>query len=145
MRLLLLKNSVYLWRARLVFVLVIILLTPIGFYTKFYQGAGEKWVHLYAGDILYPIWWYFLLLVIVPRFNPYFLAALNLTFDILGEFSQLIDTPLLESIRANFIGRTVIGSGFDSDDFIYYFIGNALALIAYLILVKLLRLKPNES
>ncbi len=116
---------------RLFFLIVVIIITPIGFATKFYRGPFESWMMLYAGDILYPIFWYFLFLFFFPNFNPYLLAVLNLTVDCLGEFSQQISTPLLIAIRKNFIGRTIIGSGFDSNDFIYYIIGNILAIIIY--------------
>lgn len=139
MRIIKTKNEIPLARARIAFAAAVVIITPIGFATKFYHGFGEEWVHLYAGDILYPMFWYFVVMAIVPRLNPFLLAGLNLTFDVLGEFSQLISTPFLESIRGNFIGRTLIGTGFDANDFIYYVMGNILAVLLYFKLMKLIR------
>ena len=136
------SQKIPLFRRRLAFLVTVLAVTPLGFATKLYVGVGESWVHLYAGDILYPVFWYFLFLTFFPRFNPYLLAALNLAFDSICEFSQLLQTPLLESIRSTFIGRTLIGTGFDSHDFYYYLIGNILAVILYRFL--LLSISPRN-
>jgi hypothetical protein len=45
------------------------------------------------------------------------------------EFLQLWHPPLLESLRSNFIGRTILGSYFDWSDFTYYFAGSALGYL----------------
>jgi hypothetical protein len=124
---------------RLFSALIILIITPLGFYTKFYSGPSAHWVHEYAGDILYPLFWYFTIILIFAPDKPYLIAGLNLTFDVLCEFSQLLSTPLLERIRANFLGRTIIGQGFDPIDFIYYILGNILAVLIFLILRKLSR------
>jgi len=139
MRILSAKNEIPGARARIVFAAVVVIITPIGFATKFYHGVGEEWVRLYAGDILYPMFWYLVVLTIVPRLNPFLLAGVNLTFDVFGEFSQMISTPFLESIRGNFIGVTLIGCGFDANDFIYYIVGNGLAVLLYFKLLKMIR------
>lgn len=123
---------------RLAFMITVLAVTPLGFATKFYSGVGESWVHLYAGDILYPVFWYFLFLTFFPRFNPYVLAGLNLAFDCLGECTQLFHPPILESVRSTFIGRTLIGTGFDSHDFYYYLIGNLFAVILYRLIIILI-------
>ena len=132
-------------RLRIIFALTVIAVTPLGFATKFYHGVGETWVRLYAGDILYPVFWYFLFLTFFPRFNPYILAGLNLAFDCLGECTQLLHTPLLESIRSTFIGRTVIGNGFDSNDFYYYLIGNIFAVMVYRSMIALISSRNGDA
>lgn len=130
-----LNLKIPLFHLRAAFLLTVLAVTPLGFATKLYSGPGEHWMHLYAGDILYPVFWYFLFLTFFPRFNPYLLAGLNLAFDCLCECTQLLHTPHLESIRSTFIGRTIIGNGFDSHDFYYYIIGNILALVLYRLLL----------
>jgi len=125
------------FKKRLLFFIVTILITPLGFATTFYLGPGSKWVELYAGDIFYPVFWYFLIMTIFPRLNYLLLAGFNLLFDIIIEFSQLLEIPFLENIRENFIGRTIFGSGFDKNDFMYYIFGNVISIIIYSLLRRL--------
>ena len=46
--------------------ILLLLITPIGFYTKFYSGLGASWVNDSLGGVFYEIFWcllVFLLLV----------------------------------------------------------------------------------
>jgi len=133
------KSRVSSIKLRLLFFSTAVFITPVGFFTKFYLGPGSGWVQLYAGDIFYPVFWYFLFLTVFPHFNYLLLAGINLIFDALIEFTQLINTPLLASIRKNFLGRTIIGSGFDKNDLIYYIAGNILAIVIYCLLLHRLQ------
>jgi hypothetical protein len=108
--------------------LILLLLIPIGLSTKFYQGPFEQWVHLYAGDIFYPMFWYFLVRFVWPRF-PYVWCAVSVFgFCALVEVSQLWRPAFLQTLRRTFLGAVVLGSGFDWPDFVYYAIGIGLAV-----------------
>jgi hypothetical protein len=111
--------------------LVVIIITPFGFATKFYSGWGQLWIYNYAGDILYPIFWYFLILTLFPQLNPLILAILNFVAEVLIEFSQLYSNHIFETVRSYFLGKVVFGEGFDYCDFFYYILGNALGLGIY--------------
>jgi len=114
---------------RLRTVLVLFVLTPLGFYTKFYHGPGEDWAHSYAGDILYPMFWFFMLAFLRPKLSPYTNAAIIFLFSTAVEFTQLLSNPFLECIRSGFLGRTLIGTGFVAMDILYYAIGCVLAVL----------------
>jgi hypothetical protein len=115
-------------------ILVLFIITPLGFATKFYSGWGQHWVYNYAGDILYPVFWYFLILLGFPRCNPIVLAIVNFTVDVLIECSQIYSNAFLEMVRSSFIGLVVLGQGFDIRDVGYYLIGNTLAVGSYYLL-----------
>ncbi len=117
-------------------VLVLLVLTPLGFYSKFYQGPGKEWAHSYAGDILYPMFWFFVLAFFWPKLSPYTNAVIIFLVTTAIEFSQLLSYPFLECIRRSFLGRTLIGTGFVVADIFYYLIG---CLFAVLLHARLLR------
>jgi hypothetical protein len=62
----------------------------------------------------------------MPRWNPRWIALGVLVATCILEFSQISRAPILELIRSNFIGRTIIGSTFDWFDFPYYFLGSGI-------------------
>ncbi len=113
-------------------VIILLILVPLGFMTKFYQGLGEQWVNNHLGGVFYVSFLTILLYVLLsfwknlPVIYPV-LAALIITTIL--EFIQLWETPVLEATRSTFIGRTIIGSSFNPEDFIYYVLGSALAYI----------------
>ncbi len=115
-------------RTRLIALVIVILLTPIGFYTKFYRGPGYNWVNSYTGDILYSMFWFFVLVFLRPRISAIKAAIIILIFSTVIEFSQLLSFPMLEKARDSFIGRTIFGVHFVPVDIIYYGIGCLLAL-----------------
>jgi len=115
-------------KTRLYAFAVVILLTPIGFYTKFFHGPHQNWVYSYAGDIFYPMFWFFVLIFIRPRMSAMKAAIIIFIFCTAIELSQLLSFPLLEKIRETFIGRTIIGVHFVLVDIIYYAVGCALGL-----------------
>ena len=108
---------------------VLFVLIPIGISTIFYRGPGQEWMLSYAGDILYTMFFFFLLILIWPKWHPLISAGIAFCFSTAIEFTQLISTPFLESIRSYFLGRTLIGTGFSPVDILYYFLGSILGLL----------------
>jgi hypothetical protein len=103
--------------------LVLALVTPLGFFTKFYDGPGSAWVASQAGGFLYVVFWIFAVLAFSPRLSAASVAwAVALATSAL-EFAQLWHPPLLERIRAGFLGRALLGSTFAWSDFPYYAAG----------------------
>ncbi|MCF7805505.1 MAG: DUF2809 domain-containing protein [Candidatus Marinimicrobia bacterium] len=129
---------------RVLVILSILVITPLGFATKFYYGPGEVWIQIYAGGVLYEIFWMLGLALVFPRLNDF--ANAGVVFGVTGllEFAQLWHPPFLEALRSNFIGATIIGVGFDPWDFLYYAIG---CLLGFLILrgYKSITLKSRPS
>lgn len=112
-------------------IFVLLLLIPLGLSTKFYQGPGWLWVQLYAGDIFYPMFWFFLVMLIFPRSNTVLVSFLVFLSSTIVEFSQLLHGPVLIYLRQSFLGRVLVGTSFVWWDILYYFIGCVLALFLY--------------
>lgn len=102
------------------------IVTPLGFATKIYNGIFADWVSNSLGGVFYEIFWCLILLFIFIRLKPIVISILVFLITSLLEFLQLFSNHLLEIIRSNFIGRTIIGSCFVWNDFIYYFVGCAI-------------------
>lgn len=118
-------------KARLVHLAVLVVITPLGFATKFYGGPGAAWVNSYAGDIFYPIFWYFLFFFLCPNSRKWPVAAGVFWFSTAVEFTQLLDNGVLSWMRSSFIGRTLVGTGFVWADIFYYLVGSVLAITLY--------------
>jgi len=103
--------------------LSILIITPIGFYSKFYHGPAAAWVNYSLGGLFYVIFWCLLLYFFIPKCSPKLIAILVLTITCILECLQLWHPPFLEMLRANFVGRTILGNSFHWSDFPYYFIG----------------------
>ena len=123
-------------------IISLLIIIPIGFYTKFYTGPASIWVNNSMGGILYVIFWSLLIYLIVPKSNP--LKIVTFVFIVTGilEFIQLWHPVILEFIRSYFLGRIIIGSSFSWSDFFYYFIG---AIIAFLFILFLQRSETETT
>ena len=103
------------------------ILVPIGFYTKFYQGPASVWVNGSLGGVFYEIFWSLLAYLLWPKWRPVAISCWVCGVTCFLEFTQAWHPPFLEEWRSHFLIRTVIGSTFDWYDFLYYFIGSFLA------------------
>jgi len=104
-------------------VLILLILVPLGFLTKFYSGPASDWVNNHLGGFFYVLFWVLVLFFINPRWNSLYIALIVTLITCGLEFTQLLNSPMLEIIRSNFIGRTLIGSSYTPVDMIYYVIG----------------------
>ena len=118
-------------KQRILKLIITLVIIPIGFYTKFYEGSYQQWVQNSLGGVFYVIFWCLMASIFFPRVKPIKLTTIVVVITCLLEFSQLIQNPFLDSIRHNFIIRTIIGNSFNWLDFPYYFVGG---IFGYLIL-----------
>jgi hypothetical protein len=118
-------------KKQIITLILILLITPIGFYTKFYHGTGEQWIHNYLGGILYVIFWILIYYLFFPKEKPWIISITVFIVTCAVEFLQLWHQPVLELLRSNFIGRTILGNSFTLYDFPWYLTG---AVAGYLIL-----------
>ena len=108
--------------------LSLLVITPIGFFSKHYQGIAQTWVNHSAGGILYEIFWCLLLFGWFPQrkaITP--IVGGVLVSTCLLEGVQLWQTPLLQAFRSSWLGRILIGTTFSWWDFPYYVLGSAIA------------------
>ena len=115
--------------------LAIILIVPLGFYSKFYDGPAYNWVNNSLGGVLYVIFWSLLFSLLAARSKSWKIVSLVFLITCAIEFLQLWHPPFMETIRSTFIGATLFGNSFSWLDMAHYIIG-ALASLG---LLKILR------
>ncbi len=117
-------------RGIITFVLLLLII-PLGFYTKVYSGPANMWVNNSLGGFFYEIFWILLVSFLFPKAKPFRIALWVFLVTCAIEFLQLWHPPFLEMPLGNFIGRTILGNSFNWGDFPYYFLGS---LIGFFIL-----------
>ena len=120
-----LKNNI----ATLILIIIII---PIGFYSKFYPGPSKLWVNNSLSGVFYEMFWCLLIFLFIKK--PFQIAILVFLVTCSLEFLQLWHPFFLEKIRSYFIGKILLGNSFVWTDFIYYFFG---CFAAYWIMILL--------
>ena len=101
----------------------LLIVTPLGFATKFYGGPGAWWLNNYAGGVLYEIFWCLAVVFLWPN-TPFVLTAVFVFVSTCSlEFLQLWNPYFLQALRGTFIGRTIIGTSFSWWDFPHYLVG----------------------
>ncbi|MEU6424933.1 DUF2809 domain-containing protein [Microbispora sp. NPDC046973] len=78
----------------------------------------------YAGDLLYTLLVYALVVVAAPRARPSVVAAVALGVSWLVEFAQLTGVPAELSARST-LARLVLGTTFNAPDLFWYALGAA--------------------
>ena len=104
--------------------ILLLIITPLGFASKFYKGAGAWWFNNYAGGILYEMFWCFVVIILFPYATAFWVACSVLGITCLLECLQLWHPLFLESIRSTFVGSTLIGTTFVWWDFPHYVMGS---------------------
>jgi hypothetical protein len=108
----------------------LLVIIPLGIYTKFYTGAGETWVRDYSGDILYEICWCLLVFIFIPKKKRKKAIALIAIWVFVItcclEILQLWQTPILNVARTTFVGKLLLGTTFVWWDFPHYLLGSVL-------------------
>ncbi|MEA3476200.1 MAG: DUF2809 domain-containing protein [Candidatus Cloacimonadota bacterium] len=117
-------------------IISLLIITSLGFATKFYHGIYANWVNNSLGSIFYEIFWCLIIFFIFSRLSPFRIAIVVFIVTSALEFTQLCKAPFLETIRTNFIGRTLIGTSFTWTDFPYYLIG---CILAYFLMNSILK------
>ncbi|MEQ9616892.1 MAG: DUF2809 domain-containing protein [Phycisphaerales bacterium] len=109
-------------RARLLTVVALAVITPLGFALKLY---GNRWLANSFGGVLYEVFWCLVVFFFVPRRRAALLIAAGVLVATCGlEFLQLVEHPVLDALRSSFIGRTVLGHRFSWTDMPYYLVGS---------------------
>lgn len=124
-------------------ILSLLIVTPLGFLSKLYTGPAQNWFNNYAGDILYEIFWCLFFFLLIPHRKAIRQIPIWVFFvTCMLEFLQLWHPPFLQQIRANFLGRTLLGTTFVWWDFPHYAIG---CIIGWLWLQQIWRLPETKE
>jgi len=89
------------FRKRLLILLLVLI--PAGFASKFYGGPFRTYVNDSLGGVLYVLFWIWLFAFLLPRANGGTIALAVLAVTCGLEFLQLCHPPFLESIRSCFM------------------------------------------
>ncbi len=119
-------------------IILIVLLIPIGIYTKFYAGPLSGWVNNSLGGDLYVIFWSLLVFLFRSSVSPFKISLGIFLITCVIEFLQLWKAGFLTFLRGNFIGRTILGTSFSWLDFPHYLLG---FFISWILLNKLSNIK----
>ncbi len=104
----------------------ILIIVPLGIYSKFYSGQAARWVNNSLGGVLYVIFWCLFVFLFLSNAKSWKIAAVVFAITCFLEFLQLWHPPFLEFLRSNFIGRTILGTTFTWSDFPYYIVGGGI-------------------
>ena len=104
----------------------LILIVPMGFYCKSYNGPWINWVNDSLAGLFYVIFWCLLVFLFLPNFKPLIISLWVLIITCTLEFLQLWHPPLLEYFRGFFLGGVILGTSFAWSDFPYYFLGSII-------------------
>ena len=107
---------------------LLLLLVPIGFATKYYPGPGRELLNNSLAGSLYVLFWCVALFCVRPALPPLHNIAWVVAATSVLEVLQLWHPPLLEAARSTFIGRAILGTTFSASDFAYYLLGAFAAL-----------------
>lgn len=99
-------------KIRIFTLLSILIITPLGFYTKLYTGKGELWINNHLGGTFYVIFWCLIVIMIFPGTKPLIIASWVFAITVLLEFLQLFHPKFLELYKESFIGKTILDKSF---------------------------------
>jgi hypothetical protein len=112
-------------KRRILILLSLLVITPLGLLSKQYSGFAQEWVNDYSGDILYEIFWCLLIFWFIPKkkaISPIAFWVFLVTCII--EICQLWYGSIPQSIRSSLIWRLLLGSTFVWWDFPHYALGS---------------------
>jgi glycopeptide antibiotics resistance protein len=113
------------YRQRLVFLVNILAIVPLGYAIRFSHILPE-YFHDAGGSIAYQILLMLLVLFIYPPANLRLTAIWACGVSCAIELLQLYQPPWLQAIRATWAGRLILGTTFLWSDFPAYFVGSYL-------------------
>ena len=100
------------------------IVTPAGFLSKSYSGAGHKWFNEYGGGVLYEVFWSLVVFFFAPKKKyAITIAVAVLLITCILETLQLWQPLFLQQARSSFLGRTLLGTTFVWWDFPHYVLG----------------------
>ncbi|MEO7967110.1 MAG: DUF2809 domain-containing protein [Gemmatimonadaceae bacterium] len=82
-----------------------------------------------VGDVLWAAMIAFWIGALAPMARLTMRAIVAYAICAIVEVSQLLHTPVLDTLRATRVGQLVLGSGFDARDFLAYAIGVSMAAL----------------
>lgn len=117
--------------------ILLLIIIPLGLFSKAYQGIGQTWVHDYSGDILYEIFWCLCFFWFFPSKKAVVAIPIGvfLVTSVI-EVSQLFFDRVPILLRETIIWKLLLGSTFVWWDFPHYALG---CFLGWLLLERIYR------
>jgi hypothetical protein len=107
----------------------ILLVITLGLASRHYGQHWSYGLNNHPGDALWALMIFYVRSFIKPAATTVLLAKVSLLTSFLVEFSQLLETPLLNAIRLTVWGRLVLGSSFSWTDMAAYTTGVTVGVL----------------
>lgn len=111
---------------RIALLVGIALIVPLGYSVRFATGLGMPLLQDIIGSLAYQILLMFLVAFFYPHVSLVKIAVWVCVSSFAGELLQLWQPPLLQTIRATWLGRIILGNTFTVSDFPPYVVGSFL-------------------
>ncbi|MEO5930514.1 MAG: DUF2809 domain-containing protein [Candidatus Kapaibacterium sp.] len=115
-------------RLRWFYILITLAVIPLGLGSRRYGGYLPAFIAAYAGDTLWTVMFYFIMVSLAPRLPVRRAAAIALAASYAIEILQLYHAPWIDSIRATTIGGLALGFTFLWSDLLCYTVGVLIAV-----------------
>ncbi|WP_375495736.1 DUF2809 domain-containing protein [uncultured Nostoc sp.] len=131
---------------RILTIISIIVVIPMGLFSKQYTGFAQEWIHNNAGDIFYQIFWcLFVFLFMSTEFAANRIPIFIFFFGCLIEFTQAWHTPFLDLIRSHILGKLLLGTAFDWREFPTYAIGSFIGWLWLCLILSFSQINHDSS
>lgn len=124
----------FLPRSRLTYACATILVVIPGLFTRSRWMPRPGFVAEFGGDTLWALMVFWIVGLLFPAISTARAAMVAGGFAGLIEFSQMLHTPWLDGLRANWAARLVLGQGFLWSDLVCYAAGIAVGVVLELAL-----------
>jgi hypothetical protein len=114
-------------RPRLTYALLAATIVVAGLAARHLRSAAPGILTTYLGDTLWPVLFFLLFAIALPRAATRTVALLTLATTLGIEFSQLYHAPWLDALRATPPGRLLLGNTFLWSDVACLVVGTAIA------------------
>jgi hypothetical protein len=126
--------------------IVLLIIIPLGLFSKQYTGIAQTWVRNYSGDILYEIFWCSIIFWFI---NPKCssdrqkitqearIALWVFIFTCAIEISQLWFDLIPLALRSSVIWKLLLGSAFAWWDFPHYALGSFSGWLCMILIKKI--------
>ena len=119
---------------RVLILVSLLIIIPLGLYSKAYTGIGQAWVRDYSGDVLYEILWCLVAFWFVHSVKDLKrlknitgkIALWVFTITCTIEVSQLWFYLVPKILRSHLIWKLFLGAGFAWWDFPHYALGSLI-------------------
>jgi hypothetical protein len=128
---------------RLICAAVLLVLVALGLGSKAYSGWGQGWIHDFSGDVLYEMFWIWLVGGWQLRWRVERIAIATFIITAIIEVSQLIAFPA--AWQTQLWWRLLLGTSFSWPDFPCYAAGALLGAISLTWLRNRLNLNLKQS